>query len=204
MASGAKKPGDRGTDSEVLEELVAAAARGDRAAQETLLGQYWQVIRQVVRARKNRLGTRLAAREETQDLQQAAALRVLTELEDHRWQGRPAFVAWVKKLAQVEVIDRYRFHSAKKRDVIAETSDERALDRPAPARSAESRLDDQRELDQLIDQVQALKPEYGAALMMHHMGFSHAQIGELLECTPEAARKLVTRARLKLLRVRGR
>ncbi len=195
--------GDGPTDSERLEELVAEAAGGDRTAQQTLLVRYWQVIRQVVRARKNRLGERLSAREETQDLQQAAALRVLSQLDDHRWQGKSAFVAWVKKLAQVEVIDWYRHHSAQKRDVAVETGEEAAGAQVASLRSAESRLDDQRELDELLAQVEALKPEYGAALMMHHMGFSHAQIGEALKCTPEAARKLVARARIKLLAARG-
>ena len=49
-----------------------------------------------------------------------------------------------------------------------------------------------------------LKEEYGAALLMHHLGFSHAEIGAALECTPEAARKLVTRARKRLLDRRPR
>ena len=35
--------------------------------------------------------------------------------------------------------------------------------------------------------------------MLHHMGYSHKEIGDTLDCTPEAARKLITRARTKLL-----
>ena len=47
--------------------------------------------------------------------------------------------------------------------------------------------------------MRQLKPEDGAALMRHHMGFPLGQIGEMLGCTPEAARKLVARARAKLV-----
>ena len=67
------------------------------------------------------------------------------------------------------------------------------------ARSAESKFDDQDRLTELLKNVQRLKSEYGAALMMHHMGFSHGEIGETLGCTTEAARKLVSRGRIQLL-----
>lgn len=187
------------TESQVLEELVTSAAAGDRRAQNELLARYWPVILQAVRGRKNRIGKKMAAREDTEDLQQTAALKVLTELPKHEWRGRSAFVAWVKKLARHKVSDAYRHHSARKRDAGAETRAERADAPRAGARSAESRFDDHQRVDKLLAQVQKLKPEYGAALMMHHLGFSMAQIGEALDCSAEAARKLVARARAKLV-----
>lgn len=189
-------------DSEILEELVTAAAAGDVGAQEHLMQGYWAVIRQVVRARRQRTAMSLRAREETQDLEQSAALRVLEELGRHRWQGRSAFAAWVKRLAQVEVIDRQRYHGAGKRDARVEARGAEVSEMPAFLASGESRFDLNQELANLLDQVQQLKPEYGAALTMHHMGFSHHEVGESLGCSAEAARKLVARARSRLVKKR--
>lgn len=190
------------TESETLEELVGNAAEGDRGAQEELLHRFWPVIRQAVKGRKSRLGQNLAAREQTQDLEQQAAIKLLGNLRQHAWQGRSAFAAWVKKLAEHGVVDAYRHHRALKRDAAAEIELERADDVARRTRSAESRYDDHAKVEALMEQIQQLKAEYGAALLLHHMGFAHAEIGETLSCSAEAARKLVTRARRKLLQLR--
>ena len=145
---------------------------------------------------------RQGMREETQDLEQTAAMKLLSALPKHSWQGGSAFAAWIKKLASNEVLDTYRRHGAQKRDALAETPLIPGRDLPAAARSAESRFDDDQRFAGLMQQVEELKAEYGAALLMHHLGFSHAQIGEALGCTAEAARKLVSRARRKLVDVR--
>jgi RNA polymerase sigma-70 factor (ECF subfamily) len=189
------------TASEALIELLEAAATGDRGAQDDLLRRYWPVIRQAVRGRKNRLGQKMAAREETQDLEQAAAIKVLGELEKHEWRGRSAFANWIRKLADFEVVDAFRHHSAKKRDAGAEEpARDDQLVRPG-GRSMESKFDDQHRLSGLLEQIERLQGDYGAALLMHHMGFSHAEIGDTLGCTAEAARKLVSRGRIKLLQL---
>ena len=193
----------RTVGSQVLQDLIAQAATGDRGAQEALMQHYWPLITQAVRARKNRLGGPAMAKEQTVDLQQTAALKVLSELGKHRWQGQSAFTAWVRKLADLEVIDTYRHHHAQKRDAAAEVPADGVLELTAPARSAESRMDDHARVNSLLAQVRQLKEEYGAALIMSHMGFTHAEIGETLDCTPEAARKLVSRARVKLVALQG-
>lgn len=198
-----ERKGSQSTESQIVEELVAAAAEGDRSAQTQLLERYWPLIRATVRGRKNRLSNKLAAREETQDLEQVVAIKLLNVLPKHAWRGGSAFAAWIKKLASNEVLDTYRRHGAQKRDAHAEQSLEPGVELQQPARSAESRFDDHRRFDTLMKQIQELKDEYGAALMMHHLGFTHAQIGEALGCTPEAARKLVARARRKLLEIRS-
>jgi RNA polymerase sigma factor (sigma-70 family) len=190
--------------SQALQALISAAAGGDRDAQNELMERFWPLIHYTVRARKNRLGRRLAAREETVDLEQAAAIKVLTELDAHEWRGKSQFAAWVRKLATVEVIDAYRHHSAKKRDAAADTAASRADDVAADIRSMESRVEDAGRMQELMRDLAGLKEEYGAALWMHHLGFSHQEIGEALECSAEAARKLVTRARTQLLKLRPR
>lgn len=182
---------------------MAEAAGGDRAAQEELLARYWPLIVQAVRARRHRMGRGQAGRDETQDLEQKAAIRVLGELGRHEWRGLSSFGAWIKKLSDLEVIDQHRHHSAKKRDAAQDAGLSQMERGPFPmgaiGPSMESRIDRQDRLDELLSRVQSLKPEYGSALIMHHLGFSHAEIGEALGCTTEAARKLVSRARIRLL-----
>ncbi len=183
---------------EELNRVVKAAAQGDRDAQQELLEAMWPVIGKTVRSRKNRLGP---SRDATQDMQQSAAMRVLRELPRHRWQGVGAFVAWVKTLARVEVVDSYRHHRAQKRNMGAESGDA-VQDLAAPLRSAESRLDDAFQLQALLTRIRGLREEHGAAILMQQFGFSYAEIAARLGCSPEAARKLVQRAQARLTRKR--
>ncbi len=186
------------TIAQDLEVLVAAASRGDRKAQNELLQRYWPVIRQAVRGRRRRLGRALARREETVDLEQRAAIKVLAGLPKHAFRGGSAFVAWVKTLAENEVLDAARRNFAKRRAVGAETRLS-MVEPPARTRSPESKVDFVARQEALLAALQELKPEYGAALLMHHLGFSLAEVGDALGCTAEAARKLVTRGRQRLL-----
>lgn len=186
------------TESQIIERLVKAGAEGDKAAQEELLSRYWPLIQRVVRARRQRLGRELQLREDDDDLAQEVALELLQSLPKQKWQGSAAFAAWIRRLAEYQVIDAQRYHRRQKRDRRAETGVERADLDPAAARSAESVIDERRRMVALLESVADLKEEYGAALILHYQGYSHAQIGELLDCTAEAARKLVSRARAKL------
>ncbi len=186
----------------MLEELILSAAKGDREAQNELIQQYWPVIRDAVRAAKRRMGDRLAEREETVDLQQAASIKILAALDSAEFRGRPAFAAWIRRLAQAEVVDHHRHHAAQKRAAPEIGGSE--IDRIADQRrSPESRYDDAQRVDKLLTKIEELKPEYRTALLLHHMGYSHKEIGDTLGCTPEAARKLITRARTKLLEMQG-
>lgn len=187
------------TESVVIEGLVRAAADGNRDAQEELLQRYWRMVQDVVRARRNRMGRGSTKRDDTQDLQQDVSILILRDLPKHVWQGRRAFLAWLKRLADNKVIDVARHHLAKKRDVWAETHADKA-DEVAVARrrSPETIVDQARGLSATEKYLQRLKPDYAAALRLHAVGYSNAEIGEVLDCTPEAARKLVARAIAKI------
>lgn len=193
---------NRSTESQVVEDLVAGAASGDLAAQAELFERYWPVIRQIVRGCRFRFGVDIRAREQTQDLEQEVALEILLALPKQRWQGRQAFKAWMRKLAAAKVIDTHRYHRAQRRDRRVETGVDRADRGRPPQRSPESKADDQRRLEQLSELLNEIKPEYAGAVMLHHLGYAHAEIGEMLECSAEAARKLVSRGEAKLLKLR--
>ncbi|OGQ91011.1 MAG: hypothetical protein A2289_00895 [Deltaproteobacteria bacterium RIFOXYA12_FULL_58_15] len=192
------------TDSQIVEGLVASAAAGDSGARSVLFQRYWPVIRQIVRACRYRMGGATRLREQTQDLEQEVALEVLLALPKQRWQGRQAFKAWLHKLATATIIDAQRFNLAKRRDHRVETGVERA-ERMTPAgTSPESAIDDHRRLQTLAEMLDELKPQYAGAVMLHHLGYTYAEVGELLGCTAEASRKLVSRGEAKLVRLRER
>ena len=64
-------------------------------------------------------------------------------------------------------------------------------------------IDDRRRMVELMGNISELKEEYGAALILNYQGYSHQQIGDVLGCSAEAARKLVSRARAKLTAARS-
>ncbi len=183
------------TPSEVIEDLVARAASGDREAQAALLGRYRYFIRRAVRAR---LGASLRGREATSDLEQEVALEVLRSLAGHEWRGRGAFVAWLRRIAADEVIDVARYHAAARRDPRRETELTDALARPTAATSPEAWIDERRRLRDLEVMLDALPDAQAKAVVLFYQGHSHAEIGEVLGVSAEAARKHVARGRAKL------
>jgi RNA polymerase sigma factor (sigma-70 family) len=186
----------RRTASEDLEQLVARAAQNDVRAKNDLVRQYWPVIQMAVRGRRRSLGAKHRGRDDTADLMQDAAMRVLRELPRHEWRGHRAFVAWIKRLTDAEVIDAQRYHLAAKRDVRREAT---ATSRAGVSRSSiETRLDQKKRLHEVSEQIATLKPEQQTAIFMHCLGYAHGETGELLGCSPEAARKLLARALAKL------
>lgn len=185
-------------ESQIVEELVRAAAAGSEAARGELLRRHWVLIEAMVSARRRRMARDLKVREQTADLAQELALRLLRDLPRHEWRGRGAFLAWVRRLSDNAVIDAQRYHQAQRRRAGAETdvSDEHLT--AVHARSPESQIDAERRTVALYKTLAYLKPDYRAAVLMHHAGFTHAEIGEHLDCTAEAARKLVARAHARL------
>jgi RNA polymerase sigma factor (sigma-70 family) len=200
MTSTPKVEAGQSTSSVVIEGLVARAAAGNRQAQGELFERYWGVIRQIVRGCRARHGRYMQLRDQTDDLAQEVAIEVLSNMPRQRWQGRQAFRAWIRCMAEAKVIDAQRYHLAQKRDQRRETAASRA-DVMAVPPSPESVIDDGRRLKKLAELIEQLKPEYAGALMLHHLGYTHAEIGEMLDCTAEAARKLVSRAEAKLVRL---
>jgi len=191
------KNGAGRTSSEYLEALVARAARGDRAGQQELLERYRYFIRRAVR---ERMGEALRAKEATVDLEQDVALAIIRSLAGQRWQGRAAFMGWLRQVARGEVIDTARYHQAARRESAREAplDEGRAVPARAPEPSPESRIDLQRQVQALERLLDALPAHQAQAVVLFYQGHSHAEIGLVLGCTAEAARKHVARGRAKL------
>lgn len=190
-------------DTQLIEALVLAAAQGDVGAQQQLLQRYWPLIESVVRHHRRRAGAVLRAREDTSDSLQEAALRILGELTKQRWQGRSAFIGWLCELTKMQVIDQARHHNAQKRGPGAQVplDEEQAW---ASMPGVETWLDGQKREQQLRVLMGELSEEQRTALYLHHLGYSHAEVGEVLECSPEAARKHVARGLARLTTMVGK
>lgn len=185
------------TNTQALEDLIAAAASGDREARNILLTHYWPRIERIVRGRMYRVGS-LRGREDVVDLSQEVAMRILHDLHQHGWQGHKPFLAWMRKIADSTVIDRNRYHGAESRKPALEVDAEALGGLAQSATSAETRSDRERLLRSLRLHLDSLKPDLQAALLMHHSGYTYPEIADHLNLNAEQVRKQIKRAEHKL------
>lgn len=189
------------TLSEEIEPIVAAAIQGDAQARQTLLTRYRYFIRRSVLDFRNAPASR--QRDDTTDLEQEIAITVLENLSEYEWQGRKAFHAWLRKLAKGELIDRYRYNRAQKRDAALDTGTGALQAHGQSGAGLETQVGMKQRfetLHQLLDQLPSAQAQ---AVMLFHMGHAHKEIGEILECSAEAARKLVARGRARLVTLKA-
>lgn len=101
-------------EGEGLDALVRRAAAGDREAAGEIARRYEGVVRARIR---KRLGGRLRARVDTDDLFQSTIVASLRDLDGFEYRGEKAFVAWLARVAERRVQGAGRFHGAAKRDI---------------------------------------------------------------------------------------
>ena len=188
------------TASAEIEPIVVAAIAGDKEARQTLLERYRYFIRRAVLDFRNSANAR--ERDDTVDLEQEIAMTVLENISGYQWQGRKAFHAWLRKLAKGELIDRYRYQHAAKRDAALDTGASALNVHIQGGPGAETRADEQGRMGQLQALLDQLPTAQAQAVMLYHVGHTHAEIGEILDCSAEAARKLVARGRARLVALR--
>ncbi len=189
------------TASEEIEPIVAAAIRGDAPSRTWLINRYRYFIRRAVLDFRN--GPVRHRRDETVDLEQEIAIAVLENLSEYEWQGRKAFHAWLRKIAKGELIDRYRYQHAQKRNIAMDTGTHALGAHQLKGPGLETEADVQKRfavLHKLLDQLPATQAQ---AVMLFHMGHTHKEMGEILDCSAEAARKLVARGRARLITLKA-
>ncbi|MBN1960297.1 MAG: sigma-70 family RNA polymerase sigma factor [Deltaproteobacteria bacterium] len=183
------------TSSALLENLVMRAINGDRDAQQSLLIRYRYFIRRTIRSR---LGSKLKLREDTSDIEQNVALKILGSLGDFQWQSKSAFISWLRRLVSDAIIDISRFQNAQRRNANYEVLIDEDLVK-FPNCSPETWLDENRRLKQLEYVLDQLSDQQAQCLILHYQGHTHAEIGEVFNISAEAARKQVARSRAKLV-----
>ena len=179
-----------------VESAFEAARQGDQNATALLLTQYRGLIRRTI---SERLGQQLVSTRDLEDLEQDVAIRLIKSLDKHEWRGRKAFQQWLRLLARGEVVDQIREVQALKRGGNAHHSTAVEESLPANKPGLETSADRQRQLDILQTQLDELPLNYAQAIILSVLGHTYPEIGLILDVTPEAARKLVSRGKEKLL-----
>ena len=179
-----------------VETAFEAARQGDHNATALLLTQYRGLIRRTI---AERLGQQLAKTRDLEDLEQDVAIRLMKSLDKHEWRGRKAFQQWLRLLARGEVVDQIREVQALKRGGDAPHSSALEESLPGNKPGLETSADRHRQLHGLQAQLDALPLNYAQAIILSVVGHTYPEIADILDVTPEAARKLVSRGKEKLL-----
>lgn len=186
-------------DSSVLQKLIVDVVSGDAQAQKQFVTRYRPFVQRSIR---ERFGRTLRTKEETQDLEQNVFITILGSLSHQKWQGQQAFLGWLRHIIRGAVVDSNRYFSAKKRAAVLETQEDRLQFVQVSVPRMESAVDRQRDLEELRELLTRLPEKQAQAIVLFHKGHSHAEIGRLLNCSAEAARKLLSRGRAKIIRWR--
>jgi len=124
-------------DPKPLSDLIGQAARGDEEAAGQLVKRYEGPLRAAIHAG---LGHDLASRLSASDVFQATMVAALADLDKFEFQGEAAFVGWLHRIAERQLLMAARYHSANKRDVgrerFAGTTPSAAADQPTPSAAA--------------------------------------------------------------------
>ena len=173
-----------------------AARDGDHQATALILNQYTGLIRRTLH---ERLGDQLGKTRDIDDLEQDVAIRLMRSLSKHEWRGRKAFQQWLRLLARGEIVDQLREVQALKRGGNAPhsplTEEMVSAERPG----LETQAEQARQLAWLQSKLDALPFNHAQAIILSVVGHSYPEIGDMLGVSAEAARKLVTRGKKKLL-----
>jgi RNA polymerase sigma-70 factor, ECF subfamily len=177
---------ERRSETDVPDELVAAAMAGDPAAVARLL----EVIRPLVaRYCRGRLGAVDRAFLSADDVAQEVCLAVLTALPNYRLQGRP-FLAFVYGIAAHKVIDAHRAVTRGRSDPVAEVPDAIEVDAGPEQRALHGELSEQ--LRALLDELPDKQREILVLRIV--VGLSAEETAEIVEATPGAVRVAQHRA----------
>lgn len=188
-------------------ELVELAQGGDVDALNELFARHYQTMVELAR---RRLGARLRAKEEPDDLAQTTFREATRDFANYQYRGEGSFLRWLIQILQNKIRDRAEFYSAGKRDLTKERPMEApALDRDSGARSFEPSAHDltvtlqvQRgeDFDLVRRALAELSPDHRKAItLVFFQGQSLREAGRQLGGrTEDAVRMLLRRAEARM------
>ncbi len=182
-----------------LPSLLSAARNGDREAMGAIFEMFRPFLLQIA---NEALEPKLRQKVGGSDVVQQTLLEAAAALPNFEGDTPEALAAWLRRILQNNIGNlRRHFHADKRnvyREVIvgSEDSRRRLLDRVATNTPSESSDFSKREKDQLTAQALASLPEdYRTVIQLRIVEKkSFQEIGETMQRSPEAARKLWARA----------
>lgn len=185
--------------------LVKKAKSGDEAAFNLLLGRYMQRVLRTVRMR---LGPMLRGRLESMDIVQEVMIRAIKGFEQFEARDEAAFLHWINKLVQNEIINKAEYHHAIKRtperEVVQKekSTNERSFLSNIPADSIyrpSVPLQLKEEYLKLEAALDGLSENHREVIIMRqYEGMSFKDIGAKIGCSERAAGMQYARAMDKL------
>lgn len=182
-------------------DLIQRARAGDDAALSELIDTYRTYLLHVA---GREMGPSLNQKLGASDLVQSACLEIQNRFNDFRGESAGEWREWLRRLLVNDVHDaRRRFQDAKKRDVARERrlfqSDGAMIDPPADRLSPRAEAIAAEESALLNNAMAALPEEYQTVLRLRNWDeLSFPEIGQRMDRTDEAARKLWARAVARL------
>ena len=175
-------------ESVTTELLIERLRRGDQAAFGTLVETYRERVRGFVRTR---MGARVHAELDAEDIVQETFLRALEGLEEFQWQGEPLFFRWLCGIAKNVIL-----HTAtrrKRREALGDKVRERSSTSPSRAMRRDERF------DRLEDAFSQLPAEQRDVLRLARLeGLTFPEIARRLDRRPDAVRQIAVRALRRL------
>lgn len=179
-------------------DLISGTRSGDERACEALLVRYLPELHAFIRLR---MGSRLLARESSEDLVQSVCREVLDDLGEFHYEHERGFKSWLFIQALRKVQDRAKYHTRQKRDVGREVAiDDAQLLSGYASFLTPSRVVSQREdVARLEEAFDKLPQDYRDVITWSKLlGMSHAEIGERMNRSETAVRALLYRALVRL------
>jgi RNA polymerase sigma-70 factor (ECF subfamily) len=187
--------------------LVERAQHGDTAALNELFARYHQLVVEMAR---RRLGARLRAKEDPEDLAQTTFREATRDFPSYEYRGEGSLVRWLMHILQNKIRDKAEFYSAGKRDLGRERGLEVPLggqhEGPVTFEPASVDLSVTRQVqrgehyDLLRQALGELSPDHRTAItLVFFQGLSLREAGEKMGGrTEDAVRMMLRRAESKL------
>jgi RNA polymerase sigma-70 factor (ECF subfamily) len=173
-----------------------ARERSDEAVNE-LFDRYGERLHALVRLR---LGARLRRHLDSRDIVQNTMLKAFQSIDRFEGSASTPLMAWLGRIAENEIRDQADFYERQKRRPDLETPLDDKLDAlRAEVTSAVSRLHVKEQMDRIERAFESLEPAHREVILLRSFEeLSFGEIGERLQRSAEASRKLYTRAMASL------
>ena len=174
--------------------LVRRAQAGEEGSLDELVTRYHDRVLRIVRAR---LGPRLRARLDSDDICQETFAAAIQTFDRFEMRSEASLIHWLARIAETAIQRQAEHHGAEKRRAVEQSLDG-SQDHPlvTDSRGPASRAADEEERERLEDAVAALPEAYREVIVLRDFaGMSWRQVADEMERPSEdAARVLYGRA----------
>jgi RNA polymerase sigma-70 factor (ECF subfamily) len=177
--------------------LFRRAREGSEEAVNELFDRYGERLHALVRLR---LGARLRRHLESRDIVQNTMMKAFQALDRFEGDESTPLMAWLGRIAENEIRDQADFYEREKRRSELETPLDGKLGAlHAEVTSAVSRLYVKEQMERVERAFESLEPAHRDVIVLRNLEeLSFGEIGERLQRTAEASRKLYSRAMASL------